>query len=219
MIKYIYKITNKINGRCYIGQTNNPKRRFQEHKNMGYTDGTGKLLYYAFNKYGIENFTFEVIDSGENYDELEKYYIEKFNSFADGYNCTIGGENPPIGSHTIYTDDEINEVIELLMNTELTFKEISNITNIPDGYINHINTGNSRKRDDLVYPLRNKAPFLSEEIILEIIELLLGRDYTQKEIAKMYNVARSTITNINNGNYQYKREGYTYPLRNKRVVK
>ena len=83
MKKHIYKITNKINGRCYIGQTNNPKRRFQEHKNMGYTDGTGKLLYYAFNKYGIENFTFEVIDSGENYDELEKYLADIFSQNVD----------------------------------------------------------------------------------------------------------------------------------------
>ena len=62
MEKYIYKITNQLNNKCYIGQTTDYKRRFQEHKNLGYGVEENKLLYYAIKKYGIENFSFEVIE-------------------------------------------------------------------------------------------------------------------------------------------------------------
>ena len=47
MEKYIYKITNQLNNKCYIGQTTDYKRRFQEHKNLGYGTEENKLLYYA----------------------------------------------------------------------------------------------------------------------------------------------------------------------------
>lgn len=58
--KYIYKITNILNGKCYIGQAKNYKQRFAQHKN--YRRGNSepkKTLYKAFDKYGLENFTFE----------------------------------------------------------------------------------------------------------------------------------------------------------------
>ena len=61
MKKDIYKITNLINGKCYIGQTTDTKRRFSEHKAKGYGNERNKVLYYAFDKYGIENFSFEII--------------------------------------------------------------------------------------------------------------------------------------------------------------
>lgn len=73
MEKYIYKITNLINGKSYIGQTNDYKRRFREHREKNYCN-TENLLYKAFDKYGIDNFSFEVIeDKTSNYNEREKY--------------------------------------------------------------------------------------------------------------------------------------------------
>lgn len=73
MEKYIYKITNLINGKSYIGQTNDYKRRFREHREKNYKE-SDKLLYKAFDKYGIENFSFEVIeDKTPNYNDREKY--------------------------------------------------------------------------------------------------------------------------------------------------
>ena len=56
MKKSIYKITNLINQKAYIGQTNNIQRRFREHKNMSVAqdEENTKILYNAFKKYGID---------------------------------------------------------------------------------------------------------------------------------------------------------------------
>ena len=78
MKKYIYKITNLINNKIYIGQTNNPKRRWQEHKNLGYDTKETKLLYRAIKKYGKDNFVFEIIEGPiDNYNEKEIKEIQK----------------------------------------------------------------------------------------------------------------------------------------------
>ena len=55
MKKDIYKITNLINGKCYIGQTTDARRRWQEHRAKGYNQEKNKILYYAFDKYGLNS--------------------------------------------------------------------------------------------------------------------------------------------------------------------
>ena len=88
----IYKITNKINGKCYIGQSINIKQRFRDHKNCK----VDKPLYRAFKKYGLKNFKFEILEecSKEELNEKEIYYIAFYNSTTDGngYNLEHGGE-------------------------------------------------------------------------------------------------------------------------------
>lgn len=90
---YIYKITNIQNKKTYIGKTEylNPRKRFEEHKRNKniYPE---RLLYKAMNEFGLENFSFEVVEKTDNPVEREIYWIEKTNSFKDGYNSTIGGE-------------------------------------------------------------------------------------------------------------------------------
>ena len=91
---YIYKITNLVNQKCYIGQTTNrPETRFKQHRSQK-TCGT-VALYRAFRKYGIENFEFKVIlqctKSDLNY--YEQSCIALYDSFgSNGYNMTLGGD-------------------------------------------------------------------------------------------------------------------------------
>ena len=103
----IYKITNNINGKCYIGKSEcNVYNRLEEHKKKTHNEHLKK----AFEKYGIDNFSFEVITlcSRELCGELEKYYIQKYNSNNPifGYNKTSGDER----HGTVFSD----EVIEVL---------------------------------------------------------------------------------------------------------
>ena len=95
---WIYCIRNKINGKQYIGRTNDFHRRYIEH--FGKKDSC-TILRKAFNKYGKENFEMFPIISflasnqkllDELLNMLEKYYIQKFNTYKNGYNATLGGE-------------------------------------------------------------------------------------------------------------------------------
>lgn len=93
-IGVIYKVTNNINGKSYIGQTTNFTSRKASHKRL---DGNAKLLKQAIIKYGFENFKWEIIDENIDeclLDEREIYYIDKYNTHASnnhGYNLTHGG--------------------------------------------------------------------------------------------------------------------------------
>jgi len=67
----IYKITNKINGKVYIGQSIDIERRFRDHKNC-----TAKnLLSAAIKEYGLENFDFEVLKTFNNDEHTKKFLI------------------------------------------------------------------------------------------------------------------------------------------------
>lgn len=91
----IYKYQNKINSKVYIGQSSNIEKRFAQHlydsKNLEKRAGTG--IDYAINKYGIENFDFEIIEKCDlsELDEKECFWIKYYNSYENGYNRTPGG--------------------------------------------------------------------------------------------------------------------------------
>ena len=89
MVEYLYKITNTVNGKVYIGKTKDPKRRWREHQNKD----TGCLkLVNAFNKYGNQNFTFTVlcIGSPSYISDLEVVAILRYDSIVNGYNIHLG---------------------------------------------------------------------------------------------------------------------------------
>ena len=93
----IYKIENNINHKVYIGLSNNFERRWKEHKRRYldiFSQGYNCKLYKAFRKYGLENFTFSIIEECplEKLGEKEQYWIEYYDSFNLGYNMTLGGE-------------------------------------------------------------------------------------------------------------------------------
>lgn len=90
----IYKITNTINGRVYIGQTvTSLARRWSQHT----TSKKNSPMYNAFRKYGAENFTIEVVCSAlspEHLNELEQHFIKAYDSMVPkGYNLTSGGDS------------------------------------------------------------------------------------------------------------------------------
>lgn len=91
----IYKITNNINNKIYIGQSVDIEHRLKEHKKpYNWNREKSKMLYQAFQKYGLENFTFEVIEEckEDQLDIREQYWIDYYDSYRNGYNMTSGGE-------------------------------------------------------------------------------------------------------------------------------
>ena len=120
----IYKITNKINNKNYIGKSKNIEQRWKQHIYEA-EQGSTRALCRALNKYGQVNFNFEIIESIslEEYDTLsnerEKYWISYYNSFSDqGYNMTEGGDggHPKgiyiggFGDSALATEKEVREI-------------------------------------------------------------------------------------------------------------
>lgn len=110
----IYKITNKVNGKIYIGQSVNILDRWNHHKSCCNNEKCHEYnspFYRALRKYGVDNFNFDIIEECpvEELDDKEIIYIQKYNSFihigdSNGYNNTIGGNQ---GSRfRVKTDEE-----------------------------------------------------------------------------------------------------------------
>ena len=107
---YIYKITNKLNNKYYIGQTmGDLNKRWYSHKKI-----SSNCIYLkrAFNKYGVDNFNFELIcicfDNDLNKYEIE--YMDKYNSIVpNGYNLRHGGNN---GIRHQLTKDKISNSLK-----------------------------------------------------------------------------------------------------------
>ena len=91
----IYKITNNIDGKCYIGQSKDIEARWKKHISV-YNNKTAPnyKLYRAMKKYGLSSFRFEIIEEcePEELNSREIYWIQYYDSFFNGYNMTLGGE-------------------------------------------------------------------------------------------------------------------------------
>ena len=96
MIGYIYKITNKINGKVYVGKTTRTvQERWEEHlREYRKERCKNRPLYRAIRKYGTNAFTVETLEEVdlENLSERETYWIEYFHTYSGGYNATVGGD-------------------------------------------------------------------------------------------------------------------------------
>lgn len=110
----IYKITNKINNKAYIGLSIDIEHRKKTHFKRAYNKNDkeyDKALYRAIRKYGTENFVFEILEECKK-EELynkEKFYIKKFNSFYNGYNETPGGEGVVINEGEKHPNHKLTE--------------------------------------------------------------------------------------------------------------
>lgn len=92
----VYKITNRINGKCYIGSSIRVEKRWREHKNNAFNSNSPSYKYplqCAIRKYGLENFLFEILNDNLNsFEEMEQYEYEMilyYNSYKNGYNQTL----------------------------------------------------------------------------------------------------------------------------------
>lgn len=130
----IYKITNKINDKCYIGKSSCIEQRWKTHRESytGIKDWD-KTLYKAFRKYGIDNFNFEVIEEMtlEYYNQFsnnrEQYWITFYDSLKNGYNETPGGDGGvnqnALDKRRKMTIEEVAEIRKIYNDCELCLSE------------------------------------------------------------------------------------------------
>ena len=89
----IYKWTNTLNNKSYIGQTVHPEKRYKRHLNDAFKENVDTHFYRALRKYGVESFTYEVLETveSEQLNDREIYWIEYYDTYNNGYNETKGG--------------------------------------------------------------------------------------------------------------------------------
>lgn len=119
----IYKVTNNINQKIYIGFTDNFESRIKRHiVNIKYRN---HHLYNAFKKYGLENFSFEIIyqslDGEYCLKVMEPHFIKMYDSFNKGYNMTLGGEGCLGYKHTESTKKHLSQASKLLVGNKNPF--------------------------------------------------------------------------------------------------
>ena len=167
--KYLYKITNTINDKVYVGVTINPSARWRNHKRK---NSHCKALKAAIDKYGEDKFDFEILYFGSNgfVDELEVAAIQHYNSQApNGYNITLGGEG------TLYY--EWKEEWNSLLGT-MTDRALSKVLNIP-----HMTIGSRRKA--LGIPVYKRFEWKDYEHLLGVIP--------DQEVADMLSISTSCV--------------------------
>lgn len=166
----IYKITNTLNNKCYIGQSIDIETRWKQHAYNATHEikkEKGRKLYEAFHSFNLENFVFEIIEECEmiqkTLNERERYWISYYNSYEDGYNMTRGGQgedswiyNPAIICQLWdegYSTKEIQEIVgcgKSTVNNRLKGYSDYNATTshsrgalraIKEGKMNHLHIG------------------------------------------------------------------------------
>lgn len=221
----IYAYRKKSNNKVvYVGQTTNLEVRHKQHTQYDpFNINTREYNYplsRGIRKYGEQEYELIILEENLTKDQLnerEKYWIQYYNTYFDGYNQSIGGSYPV---KPIFTENKIDIVIEMLRDESYSYKDITEKTGLSLTHIYNINTGKRRKRDNIKYPIRpsnvkgTKGLKFSPEECKQIHEIILKNDKTFKEIGKMFNCAADTIIDINAGKTKsYRLEGYSYPLR------
>lgn len=229
---FIYAYTNKINGHQYIGQTNNLQKRFNGHKSDSYNKNSKAYnypLHNAIRKYGIENFSFEVLESElseEQANEREKFWIQEKQSHVSkgGYNITFGGDgcqkNPLPWEELkdkgkVFSGEEIEDIQKRLLNSE-KYQDIIDLYSprLTRTFLSNLNHGVNYKNPNLVYPLKTdfsgEGNFSKEEIQEIKNEIKSGLTYS--EIQKRHNIkSAGFLSMINSGKYYFDKNE-KYPL-------
>lgn len=214
---YAYKFipTNEIK---YVGKTNNLNYRRQQHEEYDIQNPNQREYHYplsrAIRKYGKDKFDVLILEDNildSDVEEREKYWINFYNTYNNGYNQTEGG----LGGHHYekFTKEEIELIIQMIKE-QVPFKEIATRFNISISHLSGINTGTKHHKDNESYPLNKmtRGRKLTDDDITSIIDLLLNSNLEQYEIAKQFNVAQTTISKINLGK-THVQPNLSYPLR------
>lgn len=188
---FIYKITNTINGKFYIGQTiQNVKERFYQHCATKCSKAVSNMaIHRAIKKYGKSNFTVEVIEEIDsvNLNDRERYWIKYYNSYNNGYNSTKGGQD----GCKPFKDLDVESIIKEY-NTGKSLRTLGTIfkvdkQTIKDLLIRH----NVELRTTRTYKLSQK----DRDKVLEDFASGLSR----KEIMIKWNISKSYLSQLING--------------------
>ena len=142
---FIYKITNCINQKTYIGKTTTSlEERWRQHQQDANKEHMqNRPLYKAIKKYGIENFSIELVEECDVsiLSDREIYWIETYHSFSNGYNATLGGDGKILFDYNLIEDLlkqglPTSEICNIVKCCPDTVRKVSKLSNIPLTVVN-----------------------------------------------------------------------------------
>ena len=218
---YIYKITNQINQKVYIGQTINPiEVRMSKHYSKAKNEVGLTGIDRAIQLYGKENFLVEQIEEcdNNNLNNRERYWINYYNSYKTGYNLTTGGQE---NISTMFSNEEIQQIIEaykeLKTTTEVaqqfncsshTISNILKVNHIPiigprggNNPQNIIGKGKPFKEGDGVKPVKIIEFDLKFDSLKDCSQWLIDNNYTKTTNMEMVRKSLSRTLNKKRQSY------------------
>lgn len=187
-MKGIYLITNITNGKKYVGCSNNINRRFMEHKSPKNIANKPNILYRAFRKYSIDNFTFQIIEFVNDVKDLpirEKFWINKLNPEYNMNDGGLGNAGLKLNSDTIellklsgklqwmsLSDDEKNSII------------VNNLTGPKKGHIVSNETREKLRNANLGKKISDKT---KQKISISNQISMIGNKNGNKIVCNYYN--------------------------------
>ena len=168
----IYKITNKVNNKSYIGQTRYTiEFRWKQHQHK--KDNT--YFHNAIHKYGVENFNIEILEECDIKDlnSKEIFYIAKYDTFNNGYNLTIGGD----GNRRLLLDNSYDEIKELYLSG-FSSNKIATLYKVDKASIVKI-------LKSLGVKIRSNKLSINHQEFLELVQDYQS-GYSLKELSKRY---------------------------------
>lgn len=192
---YIYKITNSINGKVYIGQTiQSVKDRWYRHcSNAKCLSKQEKDMHIkrAILKYGKENFSVEILEECEEklLNARERYYICYYNSYENGYNSTPGGQD---GVKPLQTSEADQKDIVELYKFGFSLCSIAKEFNIDKKTVKGVLAKHN-------IPLRTTKTYkFCQEMRQEIIDTInLG--VSRKEVMQRYKISKGYLSQLISG--------------------
>lgn len=168
----IYKITNKVNGKSYIGQTRYTLE-FRWRQHLHKKDNV--YFHNAIKKYGAENFSLEVLEECDldKLNSREIFYIAKYNTFENGYNLTIGGD----GNRRLILDDKYEEIKAMYL-AGFSSNKIATLYSVDKATIVKI-------LRQLGVKIKSRKIDINNQEFLELVQDYKS-GYSLKELAKRY---------------------------------
>lgn len=169
----IYKITNKVNNKSYIGQTRYTiEFRWKQHQHKQ----DNCYFHNAIRKYGVNNFNVEILEECEvkDLDSREVFNIAKYDTFKNGYNMTIGDD----GNRRLLLDNKYDEMKELYLSG-FSSNKIATLYNVDKSTIIKILLS-------LGVKIRRNNLNINHQEVLELAEDYKS-GYSLKSLAKRYN--------------------------------
>lgn len=154
----IYKISNLVSGNNYIGQSTDIHKRWRSHKSEAFSNNRQRdyPLYRAIRKYGLENFEFSILEecSQKLLNTRELFWIKEYDSCNNGYNQTFDTNVKAHGK--LLCLQQVIEIKNLLLNTDISQRELGDKYKVSSRTICDINLGQSWVDENIQYPIRKQ---------------------------------------------------------------